>query len=102
MARVKETRPFTDQAFLDATIDIDLYDWAGNYRRYAAWRGRHDNIIRCENVQDLLWFLEGQRPAEYPGMRRFLAECSRESRDFHAWLSDPASRRVTIDGQQTR
>ena len=102
VSRVHEVRPFSDVAYLDCALNIDLYDWSGNYRQYVAWRGKHDNIIHCANIQDLLWLLEGQRPVEYPGMANFLKECSPESRDFYEWLKDRENRRVEIDGQYVR
>ena len=102
VSHVHEVRPFADVAYLDCELNIDLYDWSGNYRQYVARRGRHDNIIHCANIQDLLWLLEGKRPVEYPGMANFLAECSPESRDFHEWLKDRENRRVEIDGQRVR
>ena len=102
VSRVREVRPFTDVAYLDCELNIDLYDWSGNYRQYVAWRGKHDNIIHCANIQDLLWLLEGQRPVEYPGMRNFLKECSADSRDFYKWLHDRENRKAAIEGQRTR
>ena len=100
--RIKEVRPFTDAAYLDYEIDIDLYDWAGNYSSYVAGRGRHDNVIHCANVQDLLWLIEGQRPVEYPGMANFLSTCDEDAREFYHWLLDEENRRVDIGGDRTR
>ena len=100
MSRVKEVRAFRDIAYMDCEIDLDLYDWVGNYCQRAAWRGEHDNVIHCANIQDLIWLMEGGRPVEYPGMNNFLENCSEGSRDFHAWLSNRENRRVEIEGQR--
>ena len=102
VSRVREVRPFSDVAYLDCELDIDLYDWSGNYRSYVAHRGRHDNIIHNANLQDLIWLLEGHRPVEYPHMANFLKECSAGSRDFYEWLKDRENRKVAIEGQRTR
>ena len=102
VSRIKEVRSFTDIAYLDCELNIDLYDWSGNYAQYAAYRGRHDNVIHCANIQDLIWLIEGKRPVEYPGMAKFLAECSDASKEFHKWLINQENRRVEIVGQCVR
>ena len=102
VSRIKEIRPFSDIAYLDCELDIDLQDWAGDTSSRVAWRGRHDNIIHCANIQDLLWLMEGRRPVEYPGMKNFLKECSSGSLDFYAWLHNKENRRAEIEGQRVR
>ena len=102
VSRVKEVRPFSDIAYLDCEIDIDLYDWSGDYSDYIAWRGRHDNVIHSANIQDLIWLMEGKRPVEYPDMGHFLKECSQGSTDFYNWLKDQENRKVEIEGQRVR
>ena len=99
---MKEVRPFTDVAYMDCEVDIDLHDWAGDSTSRVAWRGRHDNIIHCANVQDLLWLIEGRRPVEYPNMANFLKECSAGSRLFYEWLKNRENRRAAIEGQIVR
>ena len=101
-SRIREVRPFSDNAYLDCEFDIDLQDWAGDSTNRVAWRGRHDNIVHCVNIQDLLWMMEGSRPVEYPNMRNFLTDCSDGSREFYRWLSDREKRKVAISGQETR
>ena len=102
VSRIKEVRPFDDIAYLDCELDIDLQDWAGDSSGRVAWRGRHDNIVHCANIQDLLWLMEGRRPVEYPGMTGFLDHCSEGTRNFYAWLCDRENRKVAIAGQRTR
>ena len=102
VSRVREVRPFSDVAYMDCELNIDLYDWSGNYAAYVAYRGRHDNIIHCANIQDLIWLLEGQRPVEYPNMVDFLKKCSDGSRDFWEWVRNRENRRVAIEGQRVR
>ena len=102
ISRVKEIQPFTDIAYLDCEVDIDLYNWAGNNSSFVAYRGKHDNIIHSANIQDLLWLMEGKRPVEYPGMKNFLNECSYGSKAFHAWLINKENRKVSLEGQRIK
>ena len=102
ISKIKETRPFTDIAYLDCELNIDLQDWAGNISSKVAWRGRHQNIIHCANIQDLMWLMEGRRPVEYPGMEKFLETCSSGTREFYDWLQDQEQRKVSLVGLRTR
>lgn len=102
ISRIKEIRPFTETAYLDPEIDFDLYDWAGTVNRRIAHKQRDSNVVHNENIQDILWLIEGQRMAEYPGMQNFLNECSDGSRAFYEWLKNKENRRVDLQGQQIR
>ena len=102
VSKIKEVRPFHDIAYVDFELDMDLYDWSGNYSSFAAWRGSHNNVIHCANIQDLLWLIEGQRSVEYPGMKDFLSKCSDGSKKFYEWLKNKENRKVEILGQRVR
>ena len=102
VSRTREVRPFVDIAYLDCELDIDLQDWAGDISNRVAWQGRHDNIIHCANIQDILWLMEGRRPVEYPNMKDFLDTSSDGSHDFYRWLHNKENRRVEIEGQRVR
>ena len=68
---VREVRPFTESAILDFELLFNLYDWLG-HKGYLTNKKRSGNWVWCANIQDLIWLIEGQRVAEYPGMRGFL------------------------------
>ena len=101
MGPVREVTPYTEIGFIDAVMDLDLHNWAGNHAPYLP-SGDHHNIVHCDTWQDLLWFLEGERVAEYPGMRHFLQSCSRASLDAYHWLADKENRKVELAGRRVR
>ena len=76
----KVVTPVTENGYIEASLVLDLYDWT---EKSAKWlRDSIDekkNRIGCDTIQQLLWFIEGERPAEYPNMRGFLREMRRHS-----------------------
>ena len=102
LSRIKEVRPFTDVAYLDCELDIDLQDWAGDSSNRVAWSGKRSTIVHCANIQDLLWLMEGRRPVRYPNMANYLQECNPGARQFYDWLKNRENRRTEIEGQVTR
>lgn len=101
IGRAKEVTPILEVAYIEAEMRIDLYNWAGNEAPFLKG-GKHWNVIQCSSFQDLLWFLEGERVVEYPGMRDFLKKCSKASRQSYKWLLDRKNRRVELERQVVR
>ena len=99
---IKEVTPFMEKAYIDAQLTLNLYDWVGKNARYVTNKWEKKNVINCEGIKDLLWFLEGQRVVEYPGMDDFLRTCSKKSRRFYNWLKDKENRLVELEGQKVR
>ena len=70
----KTVTPVTEDGYIEATGYINLYDWAEENAPYLRdGKDQKHNVIKFDSIQDLLWFIEGQRVAEYPNMRHFLA-----------------------------
>ena len=122
VGKKKVITPVKETGYLDTSIMLDLYDWADEQQGFL--RNSIDigpNRITCDNIQDLLWFLEGQRVAEYPNMRGYLgrmkngAKWHKEGKrvsyidsscqgalDFYNWLKDQNNRKVTLEKQKVK
>ena len=106
----KEITPIVENGYIEADIEINLDDWS---EERAKWlrdsKDEKRNRIQCPTIQDLLWFIEGQRLAEYPGMRGFL-EKMRESGGwaapgtvkFYNWLKHKQNRLVSLAKNRVR
>ena len=106
----KEVTPVIENGYIEADIEINLDDWS---EENAPWlrdgKDEKRNVIRCATIQDLLWFIEGQRLAEYPNMRGFLDKMRRSGGwaapgtvDFHEWLKNVENRRVSLSKNRVR
>ena len=113
VSKRKVVTPITERGFIEASMKWDLYDWADNRSSYL--RGGKDakkNRIYFDSFQSLLWFLEGQRMAEYPGMKNFLSDMrklaakgDREATGalaFYKWIQNKDSRRVELEKERVR
>ena len=106
----KVVTPVTENGFIEASLVLDLYDWS---EKNAEWlRDSIDvkkNRIGCNTIQDLIWFIEGQRVAEYPNMRNFLSTQRRHNHwsakgsvAFYEWLKNKENRRVSLAKERVR
>ena len=106
----KEVTPIIENGYIEADIEINLDDWSeerANWLRDSKDEKR--NVIRCSTIQDLLWFIEGQRLAEYPNMRGFLAKMRASGGwaapgtvEFYVWLKNRENRRVSLAKNRVR
>ena len=122
VSKKKVITPVKETGFLDASLEFDLYDWADQQQGFL--KDSTDvgpNRIQCDNIQDLLWFLEGQRVAEYPNMRGYLgrmkngAKWHKEGKrvsyidsscqgalDFYNWLKNQENRKQVLLKQKVK
>ena len=121
VSKKKVITPITEVGYRDCSFFFDLFDWADEQQPFLRDSiDRGPNIIRCDNIQDLIWFIEGQRPAEYPGMKYYLqrmragrtkvergkkwasyidGSCA-GALDFYEWLKDKETRKAEITKQK--
>ena len=97
VGKVKAITPYEQDGYINHSTIIDCYDWVEERAPYLKdGKDTKHNVIVWDNHADALAFLRGQLRAEYPNMVNFMAECSRESRQFVRWLEDVEERRVTL------
>ena len=110
----KVVTPISERGIIEMSMVLDLYDWTEENRTYL--RGGKDekhNKIKFASFQDLIWFIEGQRMAEYPGMERFLGDMkwlartkddkiAKEVLKLYAWLKGKENRRVELAKERVR
>ena len=106
----KVVTPIIENGFIEADIMLDLDDWAEEHKSYlrdSKDEGR--NRIYCSTIRDLIWFIEGQRVAEYPRMTTFLADqrkgtwwSAKGTVQFYEWLKDSEARRQRLAKERIR
>ena len=107
IGKSKSVTEIAENAYIEAEIEFDLYDWAENrapYLKDSIDEGA--NRIKSNTIQDIIWFIEGQRPAEYPNMRKFLPDMRARAKKgdkvakgalkFYEWLKDQENRHVRL------
>ena len=122
VGKKKVITPVKETGYIDTSIMLDLYDWADEQQGFL--KNSIDigpNRITCDNIQDLLWFIEGQRVAEYPNMRGYLGRMKNGAKwhkqgkrvsyidsscqgalDFYNWLKDQNNRKETLLKQKVK
>ena len=100
--RSKEVTPYTESAYVDFDLEIDFYDWAGKFTNFISDEKKESNVLKCDTWQEFLWFWEGERPVEFPGMDRFLRSLDQREKEAYLWLANRENRRVEMEGNRTR
>ena len=113
VSKRKVVTPITERGLIEAEVMWNLSDWAEKHAKYLRdGKDAKRNRIYFDTFQDLLWFLEGQRIAEYPNMKHFLKDmryqAARGDKDakgalaFYAWAKNDENRRVELLKERVR
>ena len=95
------TTPYKVNGYIDHALNIDLYDWVEENAPYLRdGRDTKHNVLNFVNLTDFRAFLEGYHVAEYPNMRNFLTTCSKGSKNFYNWISNPKHRHRQFERQK--
>ena len=87
---VQTVTPIVQEGIWDAKIELNLYDWAGNYSVMPD--GEHDNVLTFSGVNELISFMEGDLVLEYKWLPKL--RLSRESMKGLKWLKNEKNRLV--------
>ena len=106
----KVVTPIIENGFIEVELHFDLDDWVEEHKPYLkGGRDEKKNRIDFNSIQDLLWFIEGQRIVEYPNMRNFLRDqrkgdwwSAKETIKFYEWLKNKDNRHVQLAREQVR
>ena len=105
--------PTIENGFIETKIYLDIDDWAKEKEHYLRHsKDEKHNRIHNDTIQDLLWFIEGQRVVEYPRMVNFLSDMRKRAEkgnrtaqgavDFYEWLKVENNRRVRLAKNKVR
>ena len=82
--------PIEQEGTWDASIKLDLENWAGNYGPLPD--GEHWNVLEFGNLTELLYFMRKELVLQYKWLRDL--HLSDETKRGREWLADEGNRRV--------
>ena len=92
MATVHTITPVTQWGIWDARMELNLYDWAGNYGVLPS--GKHKNELEFSGVSELISFMKGDLILQYKWSKGIYKEMSDEAKRGLDWLENEDNRRV--------
>ena len=87
---IQTIQPFTMEGTWDASIELNLEDWAGNYGIMPG--GEHDNVLKFGGLDELISFMQKDLVLQYPWSSKL--KLNRDARNGLNWLLDESNRYV--------